>query len=149
MPTLDDILTWPTAFLLLGLYVTSFAIRRLCEAIWPTLSDKTPLTRAERVWDEFVLPTLPALLGLVFCLSCPPTLFAYPEVVKATWVSRALYGLGTGWFAAWGYRVIKGVLKQKWNIPFPDDSLPPSPPPAGDELVPVVVPPNPVPRNLK
>ena len=38
-----------------------------------------------------------------------------------SWVSRALYGLATGWFAAWGYRVIKSLLKKKWDVSFPDD----------------------------
>jgi len=126
---LDDILTMPTASLLLGIYILSFALRRFFESIWPMLSSKTPTTIYERVWEEFILPTMPALLGLVFCLSCPPRLFPYPAVVAASWVSRALYGLGVGWFAAWGYRVVTSILKKKWNIPFPGDSDPPPGPP--------------------
>lgn len=123
MNKLDDVLTPATVFFLLGIYIVSFAIRRLFEALWPTLSSATPVSRASRVWEEFVLPTMPAALGCAFCLLCPPSLFPYPAVVETS-VSRALYGLGTGWFAAWGYRVVKALLQKKWNIPFPDDAKP-------------------------
>lgn len=125
MNTLDEVLTLPTAFLLLGIYIVAFGVRRFVEALWPTLSTATPTTVAERVWEEFVLPTLPALLGLAFCLLCPSKLFPYPAVVASSWVSKALYGLSTGWFAAWGYRVVKALLQKRWNIAFPDDSTPP------------------------
>jgi hypothetical protein len=90
-----------------------------------------------------VLPSFPALLGGVFCLVCPPRLFPYPAVVLASWVSRLLYGLGVGWFAAWGYRVVKSLLQKKWNIPFPDDSTPPAP---GPKVEVVTVPPNEPPK---
>lgn len=122
MHQLDDVLTIPTALLLVAIYIVSFAVRRLVEAIWPELDQKTPVTRAERIWEEFVLPTMPAFLGVVFCLAVPPRLFPYPAVAAATVVSRVLYGLGTGWFASWGYRMIKSVLQKRWNVPFPDDT---------------------------
>jgi hypothetical protein len=122
MNRLDDVLTLSTAFLVLGIYITAFALRRLVEALRPDLGDKTPLTRGQRVWEEFVLPTLPPALGLAFCLLCPPALFAYPDVVIGSRVSRGLYGLSVGWFATWGYHVVKALVQKRWNIPFPDDA---------------------------
>lgn len=142
MNKLDDILTLATVGLLLGIYIVSFVFRRFVEALWPAVSTKTPVTRAQRVWEEVVLPSFPAFLGLVFCLACPSRLFPYPAVVGASWVSRALYGIGTGWFASWGYKVLKFVLQKKWNIPFPDDSNPPAPGPKTN----VIVPPNDPPK---
>ena len=118
---LEDILSLPTAFLVLGIYITAFIIRRFAEAVWPTLSNKTPVSRAERVWEEAILPSLPAVLGVPFCILVPPKVYAYPAVVAASLPSRALYGMGAGWFSAWGYKVLKFVLQKKWNIPFPDD----------------------------
>lgn len=122
MNQLDDILTTPTALLLLALYITSFALRRLVEVVWPTLVTAVPVTRGQHLWKDAVLPTLPALLGFLFCITCPPALFTYPKVVVVSWVSRALYGLGLGWFTAWGYRVVKAILQKRWNVPFPDDA---------------------------
>ena len=119
---LEDILSLPTLLLVLGIYIVSFLIRRWSEAIWPTLSNKTPMSRAELIWEEAFLPSLPSLLGVLFCWLVPPTVYFYPVVVAASVPSRILYGLGTGWFSAWGYRVFKFIIQKKWNIPFPDDN---------------------------
>lgn len=123
MNKLEDLLSLPTLFLLLGIYIVAYGIRQFLESVWPTLSSKTATTVPERIWESFVLPVMPAVLGAVFCLVCPPRLFAYPAVAAATWVSRVLYGLVVGWFAAWGYAIISSIIKKKWNIPFPDGSI--------------------------
>ena len=111
----------PAAFLLsLSVYITVFTFRRLVESIWPSLSRQPPITRANRIWEEFVLPVLPAYIGALFCLVVSPLLFQYPEVAATSRVSRALYGLCVGWFSAWSYRIVKALIQAKWNVPFPD-----------------------------
>lgn len=120
---LDGLVTLPTALYALGLYVVSFAVRRLSEALFPTLSAKTPCSSTERVWEGVVLPTLPAVLGALFAALVKT--YPYPEVVSGSPALRVLYGLAIGWFAAWEYKVLKFLLKKKWNIPFPDDTVPP------------------------
>jgi hypothetical protein len=125
MNKLDDLLTIPTLCLIIVLAVITLLLRKLAEAIWPVLSADTPLTRAERVWEEFVLPTIPALMGTLFCWLVPPTAYPYPPVACVTTLSRVLYGFSLGWFSSGGYRGISAVLKKKWNVNLPGDTDPP------------------------
>ena len=127
MNKLDDLLTIPTACLIVLLAVVTILVRRLVEDIWPTLSSKTPVTVMQRIWENFILPALPAFMGLLFCVIVPPTLFPYPAVAAQTRVSLALYGFSLGWFSSGGYRYIVSVLKKKWNIDPPETPPPPDP----------------------
>jgi hypothetical protein len=127
MNKLDDILTVPTACLIVVLAVLTLLIRRLVEALWPTLSNATPVSRAQRVWEMFFLPALPALLGTLFCLVVSPQYYPYPPVASVTRLSLVLYGFALGWFSSGGYRGISAVLKKKWNLSLPGDSDPPPP----------------------
>jgi hypothetical protein len=125
MNKLDDLLTIPTMCLIVVLAVLTLLLRKLAEAIWPTLSSATPSTVAERVWEEFALPAIPAVLGTLFCALVPPTLYPYPPMVIVTPLSRVLYGFTLGWFSSGGYRGISAVLKKKWNVSLPGDTDPP------------------------
>ncbi len=140
MNSLDQLLTVPSACLIVVLAVLTLLLRRLVESILPALSAATPTTVAQRVWENFVLPAVPALLGTVFCALVGPGLFPYPAVVVVTPLSRILYGFTLGWFSAGGYRYIVSLLKQKWNVSLPGntDPPPPLPPPP---LIPHVPPP--------
>ena len=119
MNKLDDTLTLPTVFLIVVLAVVTMLIRRLVEAIWPTLSATTPLSRAQKIWEQLCLPVIPALLGLLFCSLVPPSFYPYPAVATATRLSLSFYGFTLGWFSSGGYRYITSVLKQRWNIDAP------------------------------
>ena len=125
MNKLDDLLTIPTACLIIVLAVLTLLIRRLAEAIWPTLSTTTAPSMAERIWEEFALPAVPALMGTLFCWLIPPSMYPYPAVACVTTLSRILYGFSLGWFSSGGYRGISGILKKKWNVSLPGDSEPP------------------------
>ena len=127
MNKLDDILTVPTLCLIVCLAVLTLLIRRLAEALWPTLSSTTPLSRAQRVWEMFLLPALPALLGTLFCLIVSPQYYPYPPVASVTHLSLVLYGFTLGWFSSGGYRGISAILKKKWNVSLPGDTDPPPP----------------------
>src|ERR1700679_2807479 len=119
MNSLDQVLTVPTMCLIIVIAVLTLLARKLVEAVWPTLSDATPLTRAERVWEEFILPTLPAVLGTLFCAIVPPSMYPYPAVAVVTPLSRVLYGFALGWCSSSSYRSISAILKKKWNINLP------------------------------
>jgi hypothetical protein len=123
--SLDQILTVPTLCLIIVLAVMTLLLRRLAEAVWPVLSSTTPLTTAQRVWEEFVLPTIPAAMGTLFCSFVPMSMYPYPAVASVTTLSRILYGFSLGWFSSGGYRGISAVLKKKWNISLPGDTDPP------------------------
>lgn len=128
---LSSVFTWPTFFLAIGINILMLFLRRVVQLMMPTLSPETPRTLAQNVWERVVLPTLPAVLGAVFCLLVPSSEgnavgFAYPAVVVGTW-SRVLYGVGTGWFSSYIYVVFKFLLKKEWGIDvtLPGDSLKP------------------------
>jgi len=119
MNTLGDLLTIPTGCLIVVLAVMTLLLRRLIEALWPTLSNKTPLTRSQRVWEQFGLPALPAALGTLFCLLVGPSLYPYPAIAATPALSRVLYGFTLGWFSSGGYRGISALLLKKWNVSLP------------------------------
>jgi hypothetical protein len=127
MNSLDQVLTLPTACLIVVLAVLTLLARKLAEAIWPTLSTATSPSMAERIWEEFALPTVPALMGTLFCWLVPPSAYPYPAVACVTTLSRVLYGFSLGWFSSGGYRGISAVLKKKWNVSLPGDTDPPPP----------------------
>lgn len=119
MNKLDDLLTLPTACLIVALAVVTLLVRRFIESMWPTLSVTTPTSRAQRVWENFILPAIPAFLGTVFCSVIPPALYPYPSIATVTRLSLALYGFSLGWFSSGGYSYVVSILKKKWDITAP------------------------------
>jgi hypothetical protein len=149
--SLSSIFTIPTFLLAISINVLMLLIRRVFELAWPTLASHTPKSLAENIWERIALPTLPAVVGAIFCWVIPPAVdgaltgFSYPAVVTGT-ASRILYGVGTGFFSTYLYGVFKFLLKKEWNIdlPFPGDSTKPPPPEAvkpADDIPVVLVPP--------
>jgi hypothetical protein len=130
MYKLEDVLTLPTGCLVVLLAVVTLLLRRLIEALNPSLSKDTPATRGQRVWEMFCLPALPAALGTLFCSVVPPRMYPYPAVAMVTPLSLATYGFTLGWFSSGGYRAIAALLQRKWNVAIPGGSDPPPPIPA-------------------
>jgi hypothetical protein len=127
MNKLEDVLTVPTACLIIVLAAVTMLLRKLVEAWYPTLSKTTALSRAQRVWEQFALPAIPAVLGTLFAAFVSPQRYPYPAVASVTWLSRVLYGFSLGWFSSGGYRGISAMLKKKWNVGLPGDTDPPPP----------------------
>ncbi len=119
MDKLDDIVSAPTAVFAIMLTVVTFMFRGLVEAVFPTLSSKTPTSVAQRVWEGPVLESTPALLGaaLTPLLS---TSFPFPRVVTATTTSCIVYGLVIGWFSSSFYSGVSFFVRKKWNVDIPD-----------------------------
>ncbi len=114
---LTGILTPSVGFFSLFLVIVSFGVRRLFEAIWPSLSKSTPMTIQERVWEEFVLPFMPCALGAL--LSRIMVFYPLPPVATSTPGARIIFGVVTGWFASSLYSSVAFVVKKKWNIDVP------------------------------
>lgn len=117
MADLTNILTPAVGLFSLFLVIVSFGVRRLVEAIWPSLSKSTPLTVEERVWEEFVLPFLPCLLGAL--LARIMVFYPLPQVATSTPGARIIFGVVTGWFASSTYSSVAFVVKKKWNVDVP------------------------------
>jgi len=109
----EDILNWRTLVFTLAVFIFSLFLRRTLEALFPSLSPKTPLTRAQRVWEEVVLPSTPVLMGIILAVVVKSWLFP-PSIVTPG--SRAVYGAVCGFFSTWGYRIIKAVVSQKFAV---------------------------------
>lgn len=127
MNKLEDLVTLPTGCLIVALAVITLLFRRLMEAAFPTLGVKTPLSRAQRVWEQFVLPATPAALGALFGILVTPAQYPYPAIAVVTPLSRTLYGFALGWFSSDGYRYLLAFVKTKWNISLTGASNPPPP----------------------
>jgi hypothetical protein len=120
MNKLDDLLTIPTACLIIFLVALTMLTRRFVESFWPELSTKTPVTTRQRLWELFILPAIPAVLGMTFCLIVPASVWPYyPSVASATRLSLGIYGWALGWLSASAYQQISNVLKKKWNVELP------------------------------
>jgi len=127
MDALDNVVTVPTIGFALVIAIVTTMFRRLIEIWWPTLSKKTPTSPAQMVWEKLVLPGVPVVLAIAFCLIASPKQFAYPDIASKTLLSRVIYGIVVGWFADFGYRAFVFFLKKKWNVSLPGASDAPGP----------------------
>jgi len=121
----QDFFTQQTLFFALAIFVFSFLLRRTLEVLAPTLSTATPVTFAQRVWEELFLPSLPILLGMLLGL-CMKS-WDYPKTID-TLLDRVAYGAVCGFFSSWAYRLARAVFTQKFNVdvdaPVPSPGLP-------------------------
>lgn len=126
---MEDILNWQTGVFSLAVFIFSFLLRRSAEVAFPTLRHDTPVSMAERIWNELVLPSLPVLVGagLGFGLQSWP----YPAAL-ASRGTHVLFGVVCGFFSSYAYRVVKALITQKFSVDLPDlpggpaDSAPPA-----------------------
>jgi hypothetical protein len=149
MDALDGVITEATIILALCVAIIMEIVRRLCEFRWPSLSKGTPPTREQMAWEKLILPTLPVVICAVFCLLAKPAHFHYPEVAAKSVLSRVLYGIGTGWFSAWGYRALMFFLQRKWNVAPPGESVRPAATKEASKPVDVPAAPPPPPPEVK
>lgn len=125
-PTLDQLLSTQLLFFVLGILALCFVIRKAFETIWPTLTKHTPLSRAECIWESFILPTMPMIVGAnlaAFIIAYP-----FPAGMGATWATRAMFGAGCGFTSGWFYDIMKGIIEARWNVKLSNNG-PSAPPP--------------------
>ena len=124
---MDALLTWQTMLFSLGVFAFSHSIRRALEKLFPTLSPKTPLTKAQIAWEEVFLPAVPVLVGVTMALVI--TSYPYPSLLHSAG-SRVVYGTVMGFFCSWTFRLVKAILVKKFNINLPDPTAPSDRPPS-------------------
>ena len=114
---MEDILTWQTGVFTLAIFVFSFLLRRTAEVIFPTLRQDTPLSTAQRVWEELLLPSIPVFVGIAFGIAVKS--WPYPAVLVSRG-SHVIYGAVCGFFSSYAYRVVKATITQKFSVDLPD-----------------------------
>lgn len=116
---MDDFFSLPMLFFIVAITAVTWLFRTAVEAVFPSLSAKTPLTTGERIWTKFVLRTIPVILGgaagLIF------KNYPFPEVIKDSLSGRFFYGLSLGFISPWGYRLVMAIANKRWDVTIPDD----------------------------
>ncbi len=102
-----------TIFLCMSVYVTTYAVRKLGEALW--VGAKT-----NRFWNEIWVPlgalANGALLGLA------TKMFVWPDMVHDSLPGRMMYGAICGLFSAFLYGRVRSWLASKAGS---EEGLPP------------------------
>lgn len=132
-----QLLTFGTLLLAVSTFVVTFFIRRGVELARPTwkkqaheLSAKpTYLGPAGLWWNDFVLPLIPVVLGLLSAFTDAEVL--YGALAKEKLFIRFMWGGGVGWFSSVLYKGVSKVVKAKTGIdidPASTSDPPPAPP---------------------
>ncbi len=114
---MEDILSWQTGVFALAIFIFSFLVRRAAELVFPTLRQDTPLSTAQRIWDELLLPSIPVLTGMALAASVKS--WQYPPAISSL-ASRVIFGAVCGFFSSYAYRVLKALMTQKFSVDLPD-----------------------------
>lgn len=119
-----DIFTdaWTYIFMV-GVWIVSFFIRTAVETRWPTLKKQaheneegpTYLSPAAMWWNKIGLYLVPTLLGMG--MAAAVEMFPYPDKIVSLG-GRVFFGMITGFFCVYGYKVIAFVVMKKWEAKF-------------------------------
>lgn len=135
----SQLFTFGTLLLAVSIYGGTFFTRRFVELLKPSwkkqaheLSAKpTYLGQGGLWWNDFVLPLIPVVYGI---LTAPTNVeFLYGPLTKEKLFIRIMWGGGIGWFSGVLYKGVSKAVKAKTGIdiePASTTSIPPQPPPA-------------------
>ena len=90
-----------TILFCLGVFMVTFAIRRVVETGW--VGAKT-----NKWWTEVFLPLGPIATGVILAFAAKT--YTWPDVIKDPW-SRAFYGGACGMASGWVYTRFRAILK--------------------------------------
>ena len=100
-------LSWQTALLCLGIYLLTYVIRTVMEAIAKSRGLDTQL-RGSIVWNELVLPIGPIFNGALIAFFAKK--FPWPEVVASSLSARMMYGAVAGVACGWFYARFRALV---------------------------------------
>lgn len=135
----SQLVSYRSLILMVVVLIGTFFIRRIAELAFPKLKQAAPETALAVSytnpwsvwWNQVILYAIPVILGAVLALSITDwTPEGMPQISKP---GLALYGVLLGWFASFGYKVLRKAFKQKTGIDLPSFSNPP--PPGSDDIV--------------
>lgn len=85
---------WNTMMLCLGIYLTTYAIRTVTEALWKG-------AKTNKAWNEIFLPLGPIGTGMLFGLAAQK--FPLPLPIADSVMAKMIYGALCGLSSAWVY----------------------------------------------
>ena len=110
---MEAILTWQVGVFALAVFILTHFLRKMLEALFPSIRKDTPLTTWQRVWDLVLLPSLPVFVGVL--LGVLVKTWPWPPGI-ATPGARALLGAVVGFFSTWFYRILKAVIQERFKV---------------------------------
>lgn len=138
----SQILSYRTLVLMVANLIGTFFIRRIVETAFPKVKQAAPETALAVSytnpwsvwWNQVILYAIPVVIGIGLALLIDdwkmPIEDGAPSISTG---GNMIYGIITGWFSGFGYKVVRKTLKQKTGIDLPSLSNPP--PPGTDEIV--------------
>ena len=114
---MDDNTLWAVTLFSLGVFVISLVLRRTLERLFPTVRKDTPESRAQHIWEEVLLPSMPVFVGVLMALVMRQ--YPYPALLTGLG-SRLTFGAVAGFFCGWTYRIVKALVTKKFGIDVPD-----------------------------
>jgi hypothetical protein len=109
----EVLFTWQVIVFTLSIFVFTHFVRRILEAVFPTIRKDTPLSTWQNIWDKVLLPSLPVLVGILMAALAKSWPWP-PGLVK--WTSRAIMGGVLGFFSTWFYMIAKSIIKDKFKV---------------------------------
>jgi len=109
---MESIINRETIILTFCILALCSLVRWFVEAVAPSLSKSTPTTIGQRIWELFILKSLPIVIGGLLCGLVKD--FPYPEAMTSV-TARVIYGVFCGFTSQWTYDIGRAVIYKKWN----------------------------------
>lgn len=110
---MESLVTLPLVFFCLAVFAVTHSLRKAVEALLPAIRKDTPLTRAQKIWEEFLLPSLPIIVGIA--LGVLVKSWPWPTGIS-TGGARAIAGCVAGFVSTWVYRILKSFLTKQYKV---------------------------------
>ncbi len=104
----DTLVNWQTLLFCLGIYVITYVLRTVTEALWKRFRGGKKLTDSN-LWNELFLPLGPIFVGWV--LAFLGKKFPWPVAIAGTATGKLLYGGLCGIASGWIYARLRAWLK--------------------------------------
>lgn len=100
---MEALLSWQTLMFMLGVFVTTYVVRKTAEGVRPRLLQT-------KLWEDTALPILPILLGAAGGFL--DKTFPFPDGLADVW-ARVRFGAVCGFMSAHTFSIINALLAQR------------------------------------
>jgi hypothetical protein len=109
-------INWNTGLLCLGVYLVTYVIRTVIEALW---GDRIKASKLwNKLWNELFLPIGPIVAGALLGLLAKK--FPLPTPIADSIMAKLMYGGVCGVLSGWLYARLRGLLKPAADPSAPD-----------------------------